>query len=65
MNSKAMEKSYRFRCVRCGEGFNVSDEDDQLYSEGYYTFEPDICDDCDMYNTDYEIECHSDADPGL
>ncbi len=55
----------RFRCIHCGSRFNLDDENQELYDEGWFNTEPDCCDDCtnDCYEQDYE--CHSDADPGL
>lgn len=55
----------RFRCIHCGTRFNLDDEDMELYSEGYFTIEPDTCDDCSNYESAPDYPEYSDADTGL
>lgn len=55
-----------FRCSLCGDDFYLSDEDEMLYSEGWFTQTPDVCYECNevsIFSDDYE--CFSDADVGL
>ncbi len=54
------------KCKHCGESFEPTKEDQELYEEGYCD-RPDCCSDCFTMteNTDFEYEQHSDADPGL
>jgi hypothetical protein len=58
----------QFKCKHCGDRFNLSPDDQELYNEGWFDHEPDICEECaDMLNHpsfDSAID-HSDADPGL
>ena len=57
---------YRFRCTICGDGFNLNNEDTETYNEGYFTYEPDVCDECNSCNEQcFEHDSYSDADPGL
>jgi hypothetical protein len=46
-----MSNKRQFRCRSCGDYFTLSDEDNETYEEGYYEFEPDICDDCLLNST--------------
>lgn len=57
----------RFRCIHCGERFNLDNENDELYNEGHFMFEPDCCNDCDPNPVpDYsDYPEYSDADSGL
>lgn len=55
----------RFSCIHCGERFNLNDDDMELYNEGYFTIEPDTCDDCSNYESAPDYPEFSDADPGL
>lgn len=55
----------RFRCIHCGNRFNLSPEDMANYNEGFYMSDPDCCDDC-FDNISYQnYDEYSDADPGL
>lgn len=54
----------KYRCIYCGDWFELNDEDNQFMEEGFITHEPDCCDDCNP-NPQYEEETFSDADPGL
>ena len=61
-----MKNNYHFKCIHCGDGFNLNDEDDELFSEGHFMYEPDTCDECGCHNRPFSEEnCFSDADPGL
>lgn len=54
----------RFRCIHCGDRFDLSKDDNENYENGLYYFEPDCCGDC-VCNLNYqEFEEFSDADPG-
>lgn len=57
----------RFRCSVCGDRFDLNDEDEADYEEGYYLYEPDLCYDCSEQNIyiPYPEDSFSDADPGL
>jgi hypothetical protein len=58
----------RFRCIHCGDYFDLSPADQNDYEEGYYDHIPDTCDECmEMINHSYPdiSDLHSDADPGL
>ncbi len=56
----------RFRCSVCGDRFDLNDEDEAEYEEGYYLNEPDRCYDCAQnFHIPYEEDSFSDADPGL
>lgn len=55
----------RFRCTVCGDRFDIDAEENELYSEGLYACEPDICDDCLMHSSYIHYDEYSDADPGL
>jgi len=56
----------RFRCIHCGDYFNLNKPEQRLYDEGYYISEPDICDEClDNFNYPVEYDNYSDADSGL
>jgi hypothetical protein len=55
----------RFRCIHCGQRFNLDKDEMELYEEGYYAIDPDCCDDCynGLSHADYPE--YSDADNGL
>ena len=56
----------KFRCKHCGDSFILSQEDQEMYDEGYMNGSPDECYDCvDMINHPQPDESYSDADPGL
>jgi len=57
--------SGRFRCINCGDRFDLSNEESEDYANGFYSNEPDSCDDCFGNVNHQEIEEFSDADPGL
>lgn len=62
--------SQEFRCRFCGDMFTLSEDDQELWEEGYLIDTPDACDYC-AYNAEnaQAIEAdypnYSDADPGL
>jgi hypothetical protein len=63
-----MPKKGRYRCIHCGDRFDLSAADQEDMDEGFYETQPDCCDDClDMFNHPcHDIsELYSDADPGL
>ena len=50
-----------FRCIYCGEWFEVEWDEDANYGS-----EPDCCDECDRrYSNVPDNDYYSDADPGL
>lgn len=60
----------QFKCRHCGDVFTLSDEDQELWEDGYLFDTPDTCDFCsytidhaDAIEADYPN--YSDADPGL
>ncbi len=56
----------RFRCIHCGVRFDLDPEEMEMFSEGFYSTEPDTCDDCcHNYSGVPEIDTFSDADCGL
>ena len=56
----------RFRCSVCGDLFDLNDDDEEEYEEGYYLYEPDRCYDCAQnFTIPYQEDSFSDADPGL
>ena len=55
----------RFRCIHCGDRFDLSDEENEDYSNGYYDHDPDCCDQCFDNSTYQDFDTYSDADPGL
>ncbi len=57
----------RFRCSTCGIYFNLDTDDMDNFENGYYTTEPDTCDECFYDSHEFYIEHQdfSDADPGL
>jgi len=57
----------RFRCIHCGGRFDVSPQEDLLFSEGYYDSEPDECTECQqmILSSTGCYDTFSDADPGL
>jgi NAD-dependent SIR2 family protein deacetylase len=55
----------RFRCIHCGDRFDLNDEDMELFNEGFFALEPDTCDDCGNYESAPDYPEFSDADPGL
>ncbi len=56
----------RFRCIHCGCKFNLSDEEQDTFDQGFYEMDPNCCDEC-YFNSSFADECFdfSDADPGL
>ena len=60
-----MGNNRKYKCVKCGNRFCLSPEDEELYSEGYTIGEPDCCDDCMGDRNDIDYDDFSDADPGL
>lgn len=55
----------QFRCIHCGDRFDLSESESEDYANGFYANEPDCCDDC-VSNINHEECCeYSDADPGL
>lgn len=55
-----------FRCRYCGNDFYLSNEDYELYIEGYFDHEPDTCPECENnFSGDFEYELFSDAETGL
>lgn len=61
-----MSQKGQFRCIHCGDRFDLFGSEKEDYENGYYDHTPDTCDDCcDMMNhPPHDLE-HSDADPGL
>ncbi len=61
-----MKTNGRFRCIRCGDRFDLTDPDEiEMFENGHYDQDPDICDEClDGYNNAI-CENYSEADPGL
>ena len=55
----------RFRCIHCGDRFDLSNEESEDYANGFYSNEPDCCDDCVCNINHQECDEFSDADPGL
>ena len=58
----------KFKCIYCGDSFQLSPQDQEDYENGYIDSTPDTCIDClGMLNAppDFSYEQHSDADPGL
>ena len=55
----------KFRCTYCGDWFELNDEDNELFEEGYLTHEPDCCGNCPPSHYPYQEEEFSDADNGL
>ena len=55
----------RFRCIHCGGRFNLNDEENEVYEQGFYAIDPDCCDDCYGNNSFADYPEFSDADPGL
>jgi hypothetical protein len=59
----------RFRCIHCGDRFDLTGEDLQNFQEGLYMNDPDCCDDCfdnvNYHDYDYGCDEYSDAAPGL
>lgn len=55
----------RFRCIHCGDRFNLEPEEQEMYDEGWFNTDPDCCDDCNCNTTNQVWEYISDADPGL
>lgn len=55
----------RFRCIHCGDRFDLSPEENESFSEGYYLNDPDCCDDCAGNSSYHDFDEYSDADPGL
>lgn len=61
-----MSKQGRYRCIHCGDFFDLSPADQEDMDEGFYNHTPDCCDECyDMMNHPVHEPCPSDADPGL
>ena len=55
----------RFRCIHCGIRFNLPESENEDFENGFYSSDPDCCDDC-IENVNYqEYDTYSDADPGL
>lgn len=54
------------KCIRCGDEFKVSKEDQELASEGYISWS-DIrtCYECSGNSPEQDYSTPSDADPGL
>jgi len=63
-----LEMNRKYKCIHCGDYFNLSPSNQEDMDEGYYDHTPDTCDECmDMINHPcHDIsELHSDSDPGL
>ena len=58
----------RYRCIHCGDRFDLSPAEQEDRDEGYCDNEPDTCDDC-MYNINHPshdiMDLHSDAEGNL
>jgi len=55
----------RFRCLHCGDMFDLTPEETEIFNEGFFSDDPDCCDNC-IENVNYqEYDTYSDADPGL
>jgi len=62
---ESIMSSGRFRCIHCGDSFDLSDEENEDYENGFFMDDPDCCDDC-LKNVNYqEYDTYSDTDPGL
>lgn len=35
-----------FHCIHCGDNFELTDEEQEVYEEGWYDTEPNCCDNC-------------------
>ena len=57
--------SVTFRCTCCGTSIELSEEQFELYSEGYMERETYCCEDCLMESSHIHFDEFSDADPGL
>ncbi len=57
--------SGRFRCIHCGDRFDLSNEEIEDYANGFYSNEPDCCDDCVSNINHEECDVYSDTDTGL
>lgn len=65
-NIMSDSKYGRFRCIHCGSRFNVNDEENEAYENGFFMIDPDCCDDCfDNLEHAPDYPEFSDADPGL
>lgn len=65
---RVYDKNGRFTCIHCGDPFELTGEDKELFDEGFIT-EPDECDFCVANNLPDDdpdrIDEFSDADIGL
>lgn len=65
-NIMSDSKYGRFRCIHCGCRFNLNDEENEAYENGFFMIDPDCCDDCfDNLEHAPDYPEFSDADPGL
>lgn len=55
----------RFRCIHCGDRFDLEPEEEESYENGFFMIEPDCCDDCFHNTGGSDFDTYSDADPGL
>ena len=61
-----MNKEGQFRCIYCGDYFDLTKEEMEVFLEGYLANYPDTCDNCNnMLNHPIFEDEFSDADPGL
>jgi hypothetical protein len=54
-----------FRCNGCGDTHRLTNEEQELYSEGYSSPEEYFCEHCQMESAHMHYDEFSDADPGL
>ena len=56
----------RYRCIHCGELFELSNEEQRLLEQGFITYTPKTCDECyEMLLNNVPDEILSDSDSGL
>ena len=58
----------KVKCRVCGDVYHLSENEQSMKDEGYWSRESEVCNDCfDMQNTgrDMFYEMHSDSDLGL
>jgi hypothetical protein len=65
-NIMSDSKNGRFRCIHCGDRFNLNDEENEAYENGFFMIDPDCCADC-FLNLEHapDYPDFSDADSGL
>lgn len=55
----------KFRCIHCGDRFELDEADNETFEEGYFDHEPDCCYECADNLNHPTFDDYSDADVGL